>query len=163
MSDLERDEAYVAFADTLPIYFAHSESLQLVKIGFSSNVRQRFMTIRTDRPDAGKVALIGWAIGGPRLEAELHERFIKHRERGEWFKPAPEMADWLDDNGEDGEPPIMSGGPFRVSSRGYWAARSRLATTVYEERVVVDFGDGRQLRAREFVQPELVGIPGAFA
>lgn len=160
MSDLERDEAYVAFAETLPIYFAYSEALRLVKIGFSSNVRQRLMTIRSDRPDAGKLALVGWAIGGPRLEAEIHELFAPFRERGEWFTPAPSMADWLDENGEDDEPPIMSSGPFRVSSRGYWAARSRLATTIYEERVVVDFGDGRQLRAREFIQPELAGLPG---
>lgn len=159
-NDLDRDEAYVAFAQTLPTYFAYSESLKLVKIGFSSNVRQRLMTIRSDRPEAGKVSLIGWALGGPQLEAELHELFSAVRERGEWFTPTPAMADWLDDNGEDDEPPIMTGGPFRISARGYWAARARLATTVYEERVVVDFGDGRQLRAREFIRPELAGLPG---
>ncbi|WP_167131961.1 GIY-YIG nuclease family protein [Paramicrobacterium chengjingii] len=159
-ADFDRDEAYVAYADTLPAYFAYSSALELVKIGFSSNVRQRLVTIRSDRPEAGKIALLGWAIGGPQLEAELHERFSEHREHGEWFLPAAEMADWLDDNSEEGEPPIMSSGPFRVSGRGYWAARAHLATTSYQERVVVDFGDGRQLRVREFVKPDLVGLPG---
>lgn len=160
MSDLDRDEAYVAYASTLPTYFAFSEALNLVKIGFSSNVRQRLGTIITDRPEAGRLSLIGWSIGGPALEQELHTRFAASHERGEWFHPTAEMADFLDEEGEEGEPPIMSNGPYRISARGYWAARGRLATTEYQERVVFDFGDGRQLRAREFVRPELAGLPG---
>ena len=55
----ENDEAMVAFAASLPVYFAFSESIALVKIGFSVNVQQRLHTIPSDRRDAGRMVLVG--------------------------------------------------------------------------------------------------------
>lgn len=161
----ERDEAYVAYAETIPVYFAFSESLRLVKIGFSTNIRQRLASIPSDRRAAGPMCLIGWLPGGPRVEAELHDRFASHAEKGEWFYPAPDMADFLDEEGETDEPPVLSNGPFQVSSRGYWAARRRLALAESVERVVHDFGGGRTFRTRELVidvsiPASVAGLPG---
>lgn len=143
----ERDRAYVEFAATLPTYFAYSVDLELVKIGFSSNVLQRLGTIKTDRPDAGRILLIGWRLGGPLVEAELHEMFSEYRERNEWFHPHASMAEYIDDEGCEGAPPVLSGGEFRITARGYWAARRRLAMVEMEERVVHDFGNGLAFRA----------------
>lgn len=161
----ERDEAFVAYAETLPVYFAFSEALKLVKIGFSSNVRQRLTTIPTDRQGAGRMVLIGWMLGGPRVEAQMHDRFAVDVDRGEWFRPTPFMADLIDEDGEEGEPPVLSSGEFRVTSRAYWAARRRLAMTAPVERVVHDFGDGRTFRTVELINnldlpSSLVGQPG---
>lgn len=143
----DRDRAYIEYAATLPTYFAYSRALQLVKIGFSSNVRQRLISLKTDRPDAGEIVLIGWKEGGPLLEAELHEAFSLHRERNEWFHPHPSMAEYIDDECNEGEPPVMSNGEFRVSARGYWAARRRLAMVEMKEQVIHDFGNGLEFRA----------------
>ena len=147
----ERDEEYVAYADTLPTYVAFSEALSLVKIGYSTNVRQRLGSLITDRPNAKRLELVGWAFGGPRLETELHERFAHAHEKGEWFHPVPEMADFIEEEGEEGEPPVFANGPFRVNTKGYWSARRRLAGATRVERVVWDFGGDRALRATSLV------------
>ena len=153
----ERDAAMVAFAETLPTYLAFSETLQLVKVGFSTNVRQRLASIPSDRRDAGKMALIGWAHGGPALEAELHDRFAVAHERGEWFHPHPSMADFIEEECEAGDPPIIANAEFRISTRGYWAARGRLGATEESERVVFTFPDGRAFRTREVIVPNDAG------
>ncbi len=144
----ERDQAYVEFAETLPAYFAYSESLDLVKIGFSSNVRQRLTAIPVDRRDAGKLVLIGWQVGGPRLESELHDLFSTAHESGEWFHAVPSIAEYIEDEGDEGEPPIIQG-EFRVTTKGYWSARNRLAMAEASDRVVKDFGGGLVFRASE--------------
>lgn len=140
----ERDRRYIEFADTLPVYFAYSETTHEVKIGFSSNVRSRIATLNSEGQWDGrrKVVLVGWLLGGPRVEAELHEMFADTRNQGEWFTPTPAMADVIAEFGGKGEPPIMKHPEFRVLTIGYWAARKRLDRVIREERVVHDFGDG---------------------
>lgn len=147
----ERDQAYVEHAETLPVYFAYSEALKLVKIGFSSNVRQRLGSLVTDRPDCGRMFLIGWVLGGPRLEAELHDQFADFHEQREWFYPSPAMAEFIDEEGEEGDPPVLSSGPYRISTRAYWAARRRLAMVTTVEEVVHDFGNGLAFRTQRRV------------
>jgi len=34
------------------------------------------------------------------LESELHERFVAHHVRGEWFHDVPSIRDWFEANGK---------------------------------------------------------------
>lgn len=153
----ERDHELIEFADTLPVYFAYSEEARLVKIGFSSNIRTRINGLNTASqavPGRGRVVLIGWLIGGPALESELHEMFDEYRVDGEWFTPSPEMASVINEYGGKGEPPIVQHRKFRVTTTSYWGARRRLDEMVSQTRVVHRFPDGT-----EFVTQQDVPIP----
>lgn len=144
---IEEDQAYVKYAETLPVYFAFAESAKLVKIGFSSNVRQRIRSLSGDVGlGYGPFVLLGWCIGGPDREVQLHNQFENARVHGEWFTPVPAMADFLASECEDSEPPIRSHQTFRVSTSAYWAARNRLDRVGASDRVLLDFGDGRVLK-----------------
>jgi hypothetical protein len=149
----DQDEAMIAFANTLPVYFAFSESDRLVKIGFSINIRLRLRSILSDTQVRGPLALIGWLPGGPNIEAELHRLFAKNHHHGEWFEPSPDMATFIDAECSDGEPPVIVNGQFRVTTSGYWAARRRV-DGVEMERVVHRFPDGRTFTTRERVVTE---------
>lgn len=153
----ERDSAFIEFADTLPVYFAYSEEARLVKIGFSSNIRSRISNLNSysqSRGGRGRVVLVGWLIGGPALEAELHEMFDDHRVDGEWFNPSPEMAAVISEYGGTGEPPIVQHRKFRVTTTSYWGARRRLDEMTSQTRVVHTFPDGT-----EFVTQQDVPVP----
>lgn len=71
----------------MSIYVLRSDNL--IKIGFSDNLRQRVQSIISSVPVP--VEFVGHMPGGIDLEAHLHERFAAHRFSGEWFVETDEM------------------------------------------------------------------------
>jgi hypothetical protein len=71
------------------VYFIQCRLTNLVKIGFSQDPEKRLAKIQSDSP--GEMSLMGVVDGDMSVEAALHERFAKHRARGEWFHGADEI------------------------------------------------------------------------
>lgn len=76
----------------MSIYVLRSDNL--VKIGFSNDLRKRVQAIISTIPIA--VEFVGHMPGGREVEAHLHSRFQAHRFSGEWFVETPEMAGLFD-------------------------------------------------------------------
>lgn len=76
------------------VYFIESKDSGLVKIGYSKRPKDRFNAIKTMSPE--HLNLIGVIPGGKSEEAELHKKFERHREHGEWFRKVPELATFID-------------------------------------------------------------------
>jgi hypothetical protein len=67
---------------------------QYVKIGFSGNVRGRLHDLQVASPR--KLIIAGVVPYGTKsLEQELHQQFKHLRIRGEWFKIAPELTEYI--------------------------------------------------------------------
>jgi hypothetical protein len=64
-------------------------SAELVKIGYSADLRQRVSTIISSIPVP--VEFVGHMPGDRDLEAHLHDRFAATRFSGEWFVETDEM------------------------------------------------------------------------
>lgn len=69
------------------IYFIQNKETGLVKIGYASDVRQRFGAVQS--ASGSKLELLAHFPGGKPEEQALHEKLAAHRIRGEWFAPAP--------------------------------------------------------------------------
>jgi hypothetical protein len=65
------------------VYVVHAPTARLVKIGTALNPEKRVQTLRRMSPVP--LELVGISTGGPKLEAQLHERFSNRRSHGEWF------------------------------------------------------------------------------
>lgn len=72
------------------VYFAQRADGP-VKIGFSRQVSQRIKALGTSCPEG--VALLGTIADSDATEKDVHARFAKHRIKGEWFQPAPEILE----------------------------------------------------------------------
>lgn len=86
------------------IYFVKAATLGLIKIGKADNARTRFRTMRTMSPDT--LVLLGVMVckEAGALERRLHRRFAAHRSHGEWFRPAPELVQFIAENVASPEP-----------------------------------------------------------
>jgi hypothetical protein len=72
------------------VYFGRDEATKLIKIGFTSREGEdRLQDIQTGCP--GQLVLLLQIEGTKRDEAAWHKRFAGARERGEWFRPVPEL------------------------------------------------------------------------
>jgi hypothetical protein len=69
-----------------------------IKIGKSQGVTERLRTIQSMSPVPLK--MIGYVVGYTMTERALHKRFADHRAHGEWFRSAPEISSWLEQNRE---------------------------------------------------------------
>lgn len=80
------------------VYLMKNKRNGLTKIGYSTNPVVREATLQSEEPE---VVLIATHPGTKADETELHDRFIIHRVRGEWFR-LPECDEWwvLDKWGE---------------------------------------------------------------
>lgn len=74
------------------IYFIQAG--KAIKIGFTTNLMDRFMVIQTS--NAEKLKLIAVIEGSPEGESELHKMFKKYNIRGEWFWPSEELLEFVD-------------------------------------------------------------------
>ena len=70
------------------VYFLRDPT-GFVKIGTSINVAQRVAELQAANPR--ELTLVVSIPGDQAVELELHAHFAEHRERGEWFRDAPEI------------------------------------------------------------------------
>jgi hypothetical protein len=75
------------------VYAIWAEGPDLIKIGFSGDVRKRHSALQVTSPHT--LHLLMDIPGGEDLERELHFRFRDFRVRGEWFKPGPPVLELL--------------------------------------------------------------------
>lgn len=72
------------------IYFIRDEATQFIKIGVTAgDAENRLQTLQTGCP--GNLVLLLEIEGSEQDEGAWHERFAGARERGEWFRPVPEL------------------------------------------------------------------------
>ncbi len=91
----------------MSIYVLRSDNL--VKIGFSNDLRKRVQAIISTIPMA--VEFVGHMPGDREVEAHLHSVFNAHRFSGEWFVETPAMASLFDMLLTKGLPEIERGEP----------------------------------------------------
>lgn len=75
------------------IYFIQSEHGGPIKIGRADDLAKRLVGLQTARPD--KLVVLAAAPGTVQHERELHGLFSTHRDKGEWFHPAPEIMTFI--------------------------------------------------------------------
>lgn len=74
------------------IYFIQ-DALLNIKIGFSETVDARVRTHQTS--NSAKLTTLLVMDGGREMEGALHDRFAGYRVAGEWFKPGPEIIEFI--------------------------------------------------------------------
>lgn len=77
------------------VYFVQAQTMQLVKVGVASDVRNRLSALRTGSPD--QLALLGVirdddACG---LERMIHDEYRNFRSHGEWYQPADSLMAFI--------------------------------------------------------------------
>jgi uncharacterized protein YozE (UPF0346 family) len=76
------------------IYFIKSAHSHEIKIGFTSgDVSKRLSCLQTSHPY--QLKLLTTIPGDTDFERSLHQQFEKHRLKGEWFKPHPEILAYI--------------------------------------------------------------------
>jgi hypothetical protein len=65
-----------------------------LKIGSTSDIGARLSKMSVDHYH--EPSMLYLAHGGFKEERALHARFAKHRVRGEWYRPDPEMLAWCE-------------------------------------------------------------------
>ncbi len=71
------------------VYFADTVDGRFTKIGYSTNLKTRLVSLRTS--SALKLSLRGSIPGTRAAEMALHSQFSKCRAKGEWFRRTPEL------------------------------------------------------------------------
>ncbi len=69
------------------IYFIEAVGLDLIKIGYTLKVLERFKGMLTMSPCP--LSLLGTIEGGPQKEVELHAQLAEHWSHGEWYRKSP--------------------------------------------------------------------------
>lgn len=78
---------------TCVIYFIKSERTGDIKIGRTTNLTARIKQLHTASSDVLRV--LGVFAGQPQDERFFHEAFKDLRLNGEWFKPHPDLFDFI--------------------------------------------------------------------
>jgi|SRR5215469_5917523 len=92
------------------IYFVQSLMTQHVKIGTTKQLTRRLSGLRQEA--GGEVDVLGVTNGGFPEETTLHQHFQHLHIMGEWFRPEPDLLDFIGQNarawdGKD-EKPLQS-------------------------------------------------------
>lgn len=76
------------------VYFVQAVNGGPVKIGVARDVKKRLLGIQNGNPSE---LVVRNALPGDRVEeGALHMHFTRHRLKGEWFEPVPELLELLD-------------------------------------------------------------------
>ena len=79
------------------IYFIQElSSDKLIKIGYTDRIETRFPTLYAGTPHG--VILLGVVPGTLETERELHKQFEECRYHCEWFRPVPELLEFIELN-----------------------------------------------------------------
>ena len=65
------------------VYVIYSSVNQAIKVGYASNINQRFSAIQLSTSEPLELLFV--LKGGAEVEAELHNLLVNYRLRGEWF------------------------------------------------------------------------------
>jgi hypothetical protein len=86
------------------VYFVQSAANGKIKIGKTTgNPAGRMYGLRCGSAD--ELNLLGVIRDAPEaLEKDLHRRFAASRERGEWFRPSPDLIAYVEENATPWEP-----------------------------------------------------------
>lgn len=85
------------------IYFIQNGQDKHIKIGFTQQQpKKRLKELQTGSPH--KLKMLRVVEGGRLKESELHERFAHLRVNGEWFRPDPELLDYIKSEGKSKKP-----------------------------------------------------------
>jgi hypothetical protein len=101
----------------VPVYFAQAERQGEIKIGFSTQVENRLYHLGHQRFTA--MSLLGWVRGGPQVEREMHAKFAHLRIGGEWFKPGPDLLEFIASSTRHDEPVGVISKYGRISDSTY--------------------------------------------
>ncbi|NIA72299.1 hypothetical protein HBA54_27285 [Pelagibius litoralis] len=105
----------------MSVYFAQAGDAGPIKIGFASDVEKRLAGLQTGNPEP--IRLLNIVPDGTRsLEARIHAKFGEHRLRGEWFRPAPEVLEFVADPQVDPDPDPY---PLPPMAAALWEAVER--------------------------------------
>jgi hypothetical protein len=89
------------------IYFIQEPAEDAIKIGYSTEPSRRLSTLQTSHPR--DLELLAVWPGDQNLEKQIHERFAQFRIRGEWFRPAQELLDFISENSTNTVVPCPDG------------------------------------------------------
>jgi hypothetical protein len=78
------------------VYFVQAASSRLIKIGRAEDVSRRVIALQVSSPE--ELVLLGWVEESKFTEADLHKRFEKYRRRGEWFSPAKDILNFIQEH-----------------------------------------------------------------
>lgn len=84
------------------VYFIEAVGLDLIKIGYASDVGRRFRALQAG--SAAPLKLLGTMRGGPQAECALHDKLAEHRSHGEWFRKCALIEDLIQ---------VLTSTPFR--------------------------------------------------
>ena len=77
------------------LYFIQAKKTRLIKIGFSTNPKDRCRILKSFNADSLRILKI---IKGNRTgENDLHKRFRKYRHHNEWYYPNQEILDFIEE------------------------------------------------------------------
>ena len=77
------------------VYFVQESGVGFIKIGMSMNVEMRMCALLQGMPH--DLTLLATMPGANRVEALVHAHFKHARVRGEWFRPVPELIEYVSD------------------------------------------------------------------
>lgn len=72
---------------------------EFIKIGFATDWQARIKGLQVANPRTLTPLLV--LEGSHRFERQLHQLFKAHRVKGEWFRPSPEIAEYVSDHEAD--------------------------------------------------------------
>jgi hypothetical protein len=77
------------------VYFIEAPGSGLIKIGVADDVASRFRALQLQCADT--LTLVGSLVCRERgaLERRLHKQFAHLRSHGEWFRPGPDLVDFI--------------------------------------------------------------------
>ena len=108
------------------VYFALNPNDGLIKIGVSINPKSRIEAL--SKATASSLELIKAIDGSYKLEKSLHEKFDKHRVRGEWFRFAKEIRDFIDSLEHVKIPPLPQSARVKIEESLEYDLRTFAAT-----------------------------------
>jgi hypothetical protein len=77
------------------VYFVQESGAGFIKIGMSTNVEMRMCALLQGMPH--NLTLLATMPGANRVESLVHAHFRHARVRGEWFRPLPELLEYISD------------------------------------------------------------------
>lgn len=86
------------------VYFVQHGCCGPIKIGKTRDIEKRMSTMEADAPEPLKLVL----MLSDATEAQMHKRFAGLRGRGEWFKPAPQLVEFVNSFADRSDPMVVA-------------------------------------------------------